>query len=129
MGESNLLKVVESNGNMGVSLYIPVNTSTGTEWAWAQSVIIWAPVGATSPPLIMTAWVPITTLFTLDIIANTAESATRVTWTPPLANRFARICPLKEGALSATITSNDRCLAASNKNFYTDSWRPYVRTI
>lgn len=45
------------------------------------------------PPLAITECVPITTLFTLDIIANIAESGIKVVLIPYLDSLIARSCP------------------------------------
>jgi len=61
------------------------------------------------------AWVPMMTLLTRAIMAKMAESVMTVVSIGTEASRAAISCPSYQGARSATITWNDRLLAARRK--------------
>lgn len=90
-GESSSLNVKKSNGYRGVILYMGPITYTGIECAWAARAIIYAPVCVTRPPFAMIACVPMITLLTLDMRANTAASGISVVLIPHFSARVLAV--------------------------------------
>lgn len=68
---------------------------TGTEKNLAHWAIVNVPHGALSPPSAKTTWVPMMTLLTLDIRANTSLSVITDVSMPSSANLFASRWPCK----------------------------------
>lgn len=66
-------------------------TITGTEKCLAAKATVSEPHAALRPPFANTLWVPIITLFTLDIIENIAESGITVVSIFDLANEAANV--------------------------------------
>ena len=85
--------VSSSWGNTGLSLCMPVSTTTGTAWRAAARATMWEPLWPSMPPLASTACAPISTMLARAIMAKTAESVIQVVGTPSVASSRASFWP------------------------------------